>query len=161
MEAAKQLLMDVVQEMYEQNNFRIPGVKRVREMTGLTVTEAKELLEECKPLLKKTKTTTVQPEQSPSEKSEDELVKQEPAESEPAAMEIGETKEESQASFTPEQPDNQEGLPQEFPRSQKATQHSQRIWTALPRRQSLRPRGGHACGLLVFVALSLHCKVNF
>ena len=110
MEAAKQLLMDVVQEMYEQNNFRIPGVKRVREMTGLTVTEAKELLEECKPLLKKTKTTTVQPEQSPSEKSEDELVKQEPAESEPAAMEIGETKEESQASFTPEQPDNQEGL---------------------------------------------------
>ena len=119
MEAAKKLLMDVVKEMYEENNFRIPAVKRVRSATGLSLAKAKDLLEECKPLLKKTKATPLQDEQTPSEKSADEEVKHEPAESEPAEKETNKTKKEqsvSQASFSPEQPDNQEGLsPEDVP----------------------------------------------
>ena len=116
MEAARKLLMEVVQEMYEENN-RIPGVKRVRDATGLSLSEAKELLEESKPFLKKPKVTEDQHEQTPSVQPEGEHVKHE---SEPAEREIGKTKVEkapSQASFSPEQPDNQEGLsPEGAPR---------------------------------------------
>ena len=59
MDGAKALLLGVVQELYEQNNHRVPAAKRVRDATGLDLDEAKELLRECKPLLKKIKASSM------------------------------------------------------------------------------------------------------
>lgn len=61
MDEAKQLLLQVVQELYEDNKGRIPAAKKVRDATGLSLQESKDLLEECKPLLKKPRQPVPEP----------------------------------------------------------------------------------------------------
>eukprot|EP00438_Fugacium_kawagutii_P034756 Skav221195 [mRNA] locus=scaffold3557:154947:158653:+ [translate_table: standard] len=55
MDEAKKILVEMVQELYENNSYRIPAVKKIRDATGLTLKEAKDLLDEAKPLLTKPK----------------------------------------------------------------------------------------------------------
>ena len=66
-EAAKDMLLELVQEMYEQNSYRVPAAKRVRDATGLSLAEAKELLDECKPMPKKPKPGSAKPAAPPEE----------------------------------------------------------------------------------------------
>lgn len=61
MDEAQQLLLQVVQELFEENKGRIPAAKKVRDATGLSLQESKDLLEECKPLLKKTRQPVPEP----------------------------------------------------------------------------------------------------
>eukprot|EP00435_Cladocopium_sp_Y103_P040775 s3758_g11.t1 len=48
---ARQLFLQVLQQLVEDNNGRIPGVKKVQEATGLSKAESKELLADLKPQL--------------------------------------------------------------------------------------------------------------
>ena len=122
-EAAKDMLLELVQEMYEQNSYRMPAAKRVRDATGLSLAEAKELLDECKPMLKKPKPGSAKPAAPPEEPEasvpdtqidEDTKTPEKTAEMKPekGKVEVKEAKSESCSvlSYTPEQPDNQEGL---------------------------------------------------
>ena len=124
MDGAKALLLGVVQELYEQNNHRVPAAKRVRDATGLDLDEAKELLRECKPLLKKIKASSM-PADPPQELEasaepgdtqldEETMTPEKTAEMKPEKLkeEVKESKSEacSVGSYTPEEPDNQEGL---------------------------------------------------
>ena len=76
-EAAKDMLLELVQEMYEQNSYRVPAAKRVRDATGLSLAEAKDLLDECKPMLKKPKPGSAKPAAPPEEDCRDETGKRE------------------------------------------------------------------------------------
>ena len=67
MQEAKDLLLQVVQELYEQNSYRVPAAKRVKDATGLSLSEAKDLLEECKPMLKKARVSDSKPVAPPQE----------------------------------------------------------------------------------------------
>eukprot|EP00435_Cladocopium_sp_Y103_P035660 s527_g9.t1 len=119
MQEAKDLLLEVLQELYEQNSYRVPAAKRVRDATGLSLSEAKDLLEECKPMLKKPKASGSKPAAPPQEVEDDTQLDEEtstPEKSPVTKMEKPklEVKAKSEAaskgSYTPEEPDNQEGL---------------------------------------------------
>lgn len=55
MTEATDFLVSAIEELVDENNGKLPSLKRVQEVTGLDKKECKALLDECKPLLKKRK----------------------------------------------------------------------------------------------------------
>lgn len=132
----REFFLEVLKELVAENKGRIPAVKKVQAATGLSASESKDLLADLKPLLQASKGAkvaepkSVAPEGAPSSASrptEEEMpgtpkyeikeeVKEETAShrsrsaaSQKALPRREETSVEKQA-FTPEYPDNQEGL---------------------------------------------------
>lgn len=95
-----QFLLACVQEVMDDNHGRVPSVQKVAEATGLEKQEAKELLDECKPLLKKRKvektpepvaaaSASAAPAAEPKKETKGEAVNSEAAKSEAAPAEPG------------------------------------------------------------------------